>query len=195
MAAEDESQQELTLVSLPLDSIPMTVFNSSPVAASGAAADRGDGVQPTAIEAAATTSPTTRSEMTTTTMMYHEIDVTAAAGAAATSPQEEREAVFVPERRSRRFLRRVSAALPFLLSALVLYIYYIYVVHVCSKRRLSLLFLVIVLSIVLSLYYSPNLSLSVPLFLFYPRVLFPPFSSLSDFNPHQTLSRMFIVCV
>ncbi|KAG9061462.1 Palmitoyltransferase zdhhc2 [Linnemannia hyalina] len=75
--------------------------------------------------------------MTTTTTMYHEIDAAAAAGAEVTSPQEEGQAVLVPERRSRRFLRRVSVALPFLLSALVLYIYYIYVVHVCIDYLLK----------------------------------------------------------
>jgi hypothetical protein len=127
MAAEDESQQELTLVSLPLDSIPMVVFNASPVAA----ADQGNAVQVIAAEAAASYRG---NQMTTTMTMHHEID--APSSAAARSPQEEeREAVRVPERRSRRFLQKVSVGLPFLLSAMVLYIYYIYVVHVCSKRR------------------------------------------------------------
>lgn len=131
MAAEDESQQQLTLVSLPLDSIPMTVFNPSTVAA----ADRGNDVQVAATEAAASSRG---NQVTTTMTMHHENDASSSAmsaTAAAASPQEEEgEAVRVPERRSRRFLRRVSVALPFLLSAMILYIYYIYVVHVCSKH-------------------------------------------------------------
>lgn len=205
MAAEDESQQELTLVSLALDSIPMTVFNSSPVATSGAAAaDRGDGGQPTVIEAAATPHPTKRSQMMTAATTHHEIDATAAAGATATSPHEEREAVLVPERRSRRFLRKVSVALPFLLSALVLYIYYIYVVHVCSKRRLfpfrPYCLCLCVLLLLFALYYSLSLflfsSLSVLSSFLLPSLFFCLIHPSSNFvkDVHCLCLNLYMYC-
>ncbi|KAK3806526.1 MAG: DHHC palmitoyltransferase-domain-containing protein [Linnemannia gamsii] len=134
MAAEDESHQELTLISSrALDSFPMTVLTSTAtthrdegdVAAAIATATTATSIRkggPSSSRQTATTDPIERQTN------HHEIDA---------SPQDEGEAVPMPERRSRRLLRRVSVTLPFLLSALVLYIYYIYVVHVCIDHLLN----------------------------------------------------------